>query len=49
MYQDMSRGKKTEIDFLNGMIVKLGKKHHIPTPINHTLKCLIEFMEDKSH
>ena len=27
MYQDMSRGKKTEIDFLNGMIVKLGKKH----------------------
>ena len=46
MYQDIIRERKTEIDFLNGMIVKLGEKHRIPTPVNHTLKCLIEFLEE---
>lgn len=47
MYQDITKGKKTEIDFLNGKIVKLGRKHHIPTPINETLVCFIKFMEEK--
>lgn len=34
MYQDITSDRKTEINFLNGLIVKLGKKKHIPTPIN---------------
>ena len=46
MYQDITKGRKTEIDFLNGMIVKLGEKHRIPTPVNQTLKYLIEFLEE---
>ncbi len=33
-YQDISSKRKTEIDFLNGFIVSVGKKHHIPTPEN---------------
>jgi 2-dehydropantoate 2-reductase len=45
MYQDVVKGKKTEIDFLNGMIVELGRKHGIRTPINETLVGLIRFME----
>lgn len=34
MYQDITSNRKTEINFLNGLIVKLGKKKHIPTPTN---------------
>jgi 2-dehydropantoate 2-reductase len=45
MYQDIAKGKKTEIDFLNGKIVELGTKHGIPTPFNETLVSLVRFME----
>lgn len=48
MYQDIIKGKKTEIDFLNGKIVELGKKHHIPTPLNETLVSFIKFLEDEN-
>lgn len=48
MCQDILKGEKTEIDFLNGKIVELGRKHGIPTPVNETLVSLIKFLEDKS-
>jgi 2-dehydropantoate 2-reductase len=48
MCQDMMRGKRTEIDFLNGRIVELGARHHIPTPVNETLVHLIKFLEEKN-
>ena len=48
MYQDVMKGKKTEIDFLNGKVVELGRKHDIPTPVNETLVCLVKFMEEKN-
>lgn len=48
MCQDVMKGKKTEIDFLNGRMVELGRKHHIPTPVNEALICLIKFMEEKN-
>jgi 2-dehydropantoate 2-reductase len=47
MYQDVVKGKKTEIDFLNGKIIELGKKHGIQTPINEALVDLIRFLEAK--
>lgn len=47
MCQDIMKGKRTEIDFLNKKMVKLGKKHHIPTPVNETIVCLIKFLEEK--
>ena len=47
MFQDILRGRKTEIDFLNGRIVELGKRHKIPTPVNEVLTQLIRFMEDE--
>ena len=37
MYQDVISGRKTEIEYLNGYIVKLGKKKEIPTPINEDI------------
>ena len=46
MYQDLSVCKKTEIDFINGAIVKKGKKYGISTPVNSTLVNLIKFKEN---
>jgi 2-dehydropantoate 2-reductase len=48
MCQDILKGEKTEIDFLNGKIVELGRKHGIPTPVNETLVAIIKFLEGKS-
>jgi 2-dehydropantoate 2-reductase len=45
MLQDVIRGNRTEIDFINGMIVDLGKRHHIPTPANECLAQLVRFLE----
>lgn len=46
MYQDISMGKKTEIDFINGAITDLGNKHNIDTPVNRTIVNLIKFREN---
>jgi len=45
MYQDITKGKDTEIGFLNAKIVELGNKHGIRVPVNETLVELIRFME----
>ena len=47
MLQDVERGKRTEIDFINGAIVKLGKKLGIETPVNETLTALVKGIEWK--
>jgi 2-dehydropantoate 2-reductase len=43
--QDMMRGKKTEIDSLNGFIVRKGRQLGVPTPINHALFTLVKLIE----
>ena len=45
MYQDLVKGKRTEIDFLNGKIVELGHRNHVQTPVNETLVGFIKFLE----
>jgi len=47
MLNDIERGKKTEIDFLNGVFVDLGKRHNIPTIVNETIVREIKFLESK--
>jgi 2-dehydropantoate 2-reductase len=44
--QDLARGKPTEIDHLNGFVVRQGKELGIPTPVNLTLVCLVKLLED---
>ena len=34
MYQDIAAGRKTEVDYINGAILSLGRKHDIPTLVN---------------
>lgn len=43
--QDMARGKRTEIDALNGYVAKLGAELGISTPVNHTLYTLVKLQE----
>lgn len=41
MLQDILRGAPTEIDAINGALVKLGELHAIPTPLNQLFSNLI--------
>ena len=43
--QDLSRKKPTEIDYLNGLIVKKGKDYGIETPANQSVYALVKMME----
>ena len=43
--QDLARGKRTEIDYLNGLIVRRGEVLGIATPANRVLWALVKLME----
>ncbi|MGM0899037.1 MAG: ketopantoate reductase family protein [Bacillota bacterium] len=45
MLMDILKKRQTEIDVINGGIVKLGKKHGIETPVNASLAGLIRIIE----
>jgi 2-dehydropantoate 2-reductase len=45
MQQDLLKGRRTEIDFLNGAVVRLGERHGIPCPVNQALTAIIKQME----
>jgi 2-dehydropantoate 2-reductase len=46
--QDLARGKRTEIESLNGYVVRRGAELGIPTPSNFALYALVKLLEDKS-
>jgi len=43
--QDILKGKRTEIDHLNGYVVREGEALGIPTPANRTLNALVKLLE----
>lgn len=43
--QDLNRGKRTEIDSLNGYVARRGAELGIPTPVNHALFSLVKLAE----
>jgi 2-dehydropantoate 2-reductase len=43
--QDLMKYKKTEIDYLNGYIVRRGLAHQIPTPANQSVHALVKMLE----
>lgn len=45
MLMDILKKRQTEIEVINGGIVKLGKKHGIETPVNASLAGLIRIIE----
>jgi 2-dehydropantoate 2-reductase len=45
MLQDVRRGRPTEIDYINGAVVREGRRLGIATPINLLLTKLIKERE----
>lgn len=44
-YQDISKKQKTEIDSLNGMVIKLGEKYNVDVSVNKTIYNIIKSIE----
>jgi 2-dehydropantoate 2-reductase len=49
MLQDILRKKQTEIDFINGVILRLGQEQNIPVPVNSLLIDLVKTIEASSN
>ncbi|MFD1684077.1 ketopantoate reductase family protein [Halobellus litoreus] len=45
MYRDVARGRRTEIDVINGYVVEQAREHGIDVPTNRTLRTLIRTWE----
>lgn len=46
--QDLEAGKKTEVDYFAGAVIRLGKKYHVPTPYNELFYHMIHALEEKT-
>ena len=45
MLQDVEAHRETEIDFLNGGIVRFGREQGVPTPLNEAILALVKGLE----
>ena len=45
MLQDVEARRSTEIDYLNGGIVRVGREHGVPTPLNQAIWALVKGVE----
>lgn len=45
MLQSLEKGSVTEIDFINGSVVRCGARHRVPTPVNESLVAAIKGIE----
>jgi len=46
--QDVARGKPSEIDFLNGYVVRKGAELGVPTPTNRALQVMVKLAERRN-
>jgi 2-dehydropantoate 2-reductase len=46
MLQDVEARRTTEIDYLNGGIVRFGREHGVPTPLNEAIWALVKGVEE---
>jgi len=46
--QDMNRGKRTEIDSLNGYVWRRGAELGVRTPVNQALYALVKLAEGRA-
>ena len=44
--QDLARGRRTEIEALNGFVTRRGEALGVPTPVNRTLATLVRLLEE---
>ncbi|MEO8677653.1 MAG: ketopantoate reductase family protein [Vicinamibacterales bacterium] len=45
MRQDLMRGRRTEIDYLNGAVASLGEQYGIDCPVNRALTAIVKGLE----
>jgi 2-dehydropantoate 2-reductase len=45
MLQDVEARRQTEIDYLNGGVVRFGREHGVPTPLNDAVVALVKGLE----
>jgi 2-dehydropantoate 2-reductase len=45
MWQDVNKKRRTEVDRMNGAIVRLGREHGVPTPCNEMIVHIIHAIE----
>jgi 2-dehydropantoate 2-reductase len=45
MLQDIENGRKSEIDFINGVVSETGRRCHVPTPVNDTVVRVVKDIE----
>ena len=45
MWEDLERGRKTEVEWLNGEVIRLAAEHGIPVPVNERIRHLIQLAE----
>lgn len=46
--QDLARGKKSEIEHLNGVVARKGEALGVPAPVNRSLLALVQLLERKN-
>ena len=44
--QDLARGRRTEIEALNGFVARRGEALGVPAPLNRTLATLVRLLEE---
>lgn len=49
MLQDIEKGRWTEIDYINGAVVRAGRRAGVPTPYNQALTLLVKMIEARQH
>jgi hypothetical protein len=42
MWEDLYNNRPTEVDYLNGVITRLGREHKVSTPINTAIIALVK-------
>jgi 2-dehydropantoate 2-reductase len=45
MLQDLEKGLKCEVDYINGAVCEIGGKYNIPAPINKQVVSLVKKIE----
>jgi len=46
--QDLARGRRSEIDHLNGHVVRRGEALGVATPVNRTLAAIVRLLEERA-
>jgi 2-dehydropantoate 2-reductase len=44
---DLARGRRTEIDYINGHVVAHGAALGVPTPVNRSIHAIVRLMEGR--